>query len=76
MNIELRFRKPYDIYAVLEDVRGVVLSFHSRDPNLVYARAALRELSNRSIEDFGGNRGVWRAKQGFRRFTRRVNNRQ
>jgi hypothetical protein len=50
MNIELRFRKPYDIYAVLEDARGVVLSFHSRDPNLVYARAALRELSNRSIE--------------------------
>jgi hypothetical protein len=50
MNIELRFRKPYDVYAVLEDARGAVASFHSRDSNLVHARSALHELSNRSAD--------------------------
>jgi hypothetical protein len=50
MNIELRFRKPYDIYAVLEDARGAIEPFHSRDPDLVHARSALCELSTRSVE--------------------------
>jgi len=49
MNIELRFRKPYDIYAVFEDARGAIEPFHNRDPELVRARAALRELSTRSV---------------------------
>jgi hypothetical protein len=50
MNIELRFRKPYDIYAVLEDARGAIEPFHSRDPDLVRTRSALCELSTRSVE--------------------------
>ena len=50
MNIELRFRKPYDIYAVLEDAHGAIEQFHSRDPDLVRARSALSELSTRSAE--------------------------
>jgi len=50
MNIELRFRKPYDIYAVLEDARGAIEPFHSRDPDLVHTRSALCELSTRSVE--------------------------
>ena len=50
MNIELRFRKPYDIYAVLEDARGAIKPFHSRDPDLVHTRSALCELSTRSVE--------------------------
>jgi hypothetical protein len=50
MNIELRFRKPYDIYAVFEDARGAIEPFHSRDPDLVRARSALGELSTRSID--------------------------
>jgi hypothetical protein len=51
MNIELRFRKPYDIYAVFEDARGAIEPFHSRDPDLARARSALRELSTRSVDD-------------------------
>ena len=47
MNIELRFRNPYNVYAVLEDVGGVIQSFHGRDPYLMKSRAALREFSNR-----------------------------
>jgi hypothetical protein len=47
MNIELRVRQPYDIYAVLEDARGVFASYHGRDPYLVRARSALHELSAR-----------------------------
>jgi hypothetical protein len=50
MNIELRFRKPYDIYVVLEDARGAIEPFHSRDPDLVRARSALSELGTRSVE--------------------------
>jgi hypothetical protein len=50
MNIELRFRKPYDIYAVLEDARGVIEAFHGRDPDLVRAHPALGELSTRSAD--------------------------
>jgi hypothetical protein len=50
MNIELRFRKPYDVYAVLEDARGIISPFHSRDPELVNASSALSELGKRSIE--------------------------
>jgi hypothetical protein len=49
INVELRFRKPYDIYAVLEDAKGVFGPFHNRDPELVHARSALRELSTRSV---------------------------
>jgi hypothetical protein len=47
MNIELRFRKPYHVYAVLEDARGEILPFYGRDPHLVRTRAALREFSSR-----------------------------
>lgn len=50
MNIELRFRQPYDIYVVLEDARGVIEPFHGRDPDLVHAPSALYELSTRSGE--------------------------
>jgi hypothetical protein len=49
INVELRFRKPYDIYAVLEDARGVFGPIHSRDPELVHTRSALYELSSRSV---------------------------
>ncbi len=48
MNIELRFRKPYDVYAVLEDAQGAVPPYHGRDPHLVQSRSALCELSARS----------------------------
>lgn len=49
MNIELRFRKPYDVYALLEDARGTI-SFRGRDPDLVQVGHALRELSTRCAE--------------------------
>jgi hypothetical protein len=49
MNIELRFRKPYDVYALLEDARGNT-PFHGRDPDLVHIRPALRDLSRRCVE--------------------------
>jgi hypothetical protein len=48
MNIELRFRNPYHIYAVLEDARGEILPFHGRDPHLVRARVALHEFTTRA----------------------------
>ena len=48
MNIELRFRKAYDIFAVLEDAQGRIEAFHGRDPNLDHSRLALNELSSRS----------------------------
>ena len=48
MNIELRFRKPYDVYVLLEDVQGTA-SFHGRDPDLVHTHPALHELSRRPI---------------------------
>jgi hypothetical protein len=48
MNVELRFRKPYDVYAVLEG-RGDP-TFHGRDPDLGRARDALRNLSRRCLE--------------------------
>ena len=46
MNIELRFRKPYDVYALLEDARGTT-PYHGRDPDLAYTHPALQELSRR-----------------------------
>lgn len=49
LNIELRFRNPYDIYAVLEDARDVIQPFYGRDPFLVETLAALRELSTRAV---------------------------
>jgi hypothetical protein len=49
LNIELRFRKPYEVYAVLEDARGAIVAHHGRDPHLVQTRAALRELGKRSL---------------------------
>lgn len=49
LNIELRFRKPYEVYAVLEDARRAISAHHGRDPHLVQTRVALRELCNRSI---------------------------
>jgi hypothetical protein len=53
MNIELRVRKPYDIYAVLEDAQGAIPQYYGRDPDLVHARAALCELSTRSFDEQG-----------------------
>jgi hypothetical protein len=53
MNIELRVRKPYDIYAVLEDAQGVISEYYGRDPDLVHARAALCELSTRAGHEQG-----------------------
>ena len=50
MNIELRFRNPYHIYAVLEDARGEILPFHGRDPHLVRVRVALQEFTTRASE--------------------------
>ena len=47
LNIELRFRNPYQIYAVLEDARGIIPELHDYDPNLVQARISLRELATR-----------------------------
>jgi hypothetical protein len=49
LNIELRFRNPYDIYAVLEDARDAIQPFYGRDPFLVETLAALRELSTRAV---------------------------
>lgn len=49
MNIELRFRKPYDVYAVLEDARGAT-PFRGRDPELERARIALGKLARRILE--------------------------
>jgi hypothetical protein len=48
MNIELRFRKPYDVYAVIEDARGTLPEYHGRDRDLLQARSALSELSIRA----------------------------
>lgn len=47
MNIELRFRKPYQVHAVIEDARGAVPSYHGPDSDLTKARAALETLSTR-----------------------------
>ena len=47
MNIELRFRKPYQVYAVLEDARGAIQEYHGRDPDLVQASPALACLNAR-----------------------------
>lgn len=47
MNIELRFRKPYDVYALVEDARDGV-SFRGRDRDLTQTGNALRQLSTRS----------------------------
>lgn len=49
MNIELRFRRPYEVYTVLEDALGAIPPYHGRDPYLVQARSALRELRARAI---------------------------
>ena len=51
MNIELRFRKPYDVYAVLEDVRGATTPFYGRDPDLVHTHPALQQLSRRPFNE-------------------------
>ena len=49
MNIELRFRKPYDVYAVLEDARSPE-QFRGRDPDLERTRIAIGELGKRVLE--------------------------
>ena len=50
LNIELQFRKPYHIYTVLEDARGVIPPLHGRDVHLVQARTALREFASRATD--------------------------
>jgi hypothetical protein len=47
LNIELRFRSPYQVYVVIEDVRGVVAPFQNFDSNLTQLDVALRELAAR-----------------------------
>jgi hypothetical protein len=47
LNIELRFRSPYNVYAVLEDAKGKVGTFQDYDVNLERSRAALQELGLR-----------------------------
>jgi hypothetical protein len=47
LNIELRFRKPYQVYVVLEDARNVIPTLHDYDANFVQLRAALGELASR-----------------------------
>ncbi len=47
LNIELRFRKPYQVYVVLEDAYGVIPTLQDYDTNLESARKALRELASR-----------------------------
>jgi hypothetical protein len=49
MNIELRFRKPYHVYVLVEDARGALPTYQGRDPNLVQATAALACLSARAV---------------------------
>ena len=49
LNIELRFRNPYQVYAVLEDARGIIPELQVYDQNLALARIALRELANRNL---------------------------
>lgn len=48
MNIELRFRGPHDVYAVIEDARGEIADFRGRDPHLMRAAGAIAELAVRS----------------------------
>ena len=49
LNIELRFRNPYQVYAVLEDAKGIIPTLHDYDRNLAQARIALRELATRTL---------------------------
>jgi len=49
MNIELRFRKPYQVYAVLEDAHGAIRDYHGPDPDLVRASSALACLNPRAV---------------------------
>jgi len=49
LNIELRFRNPYQVYVVLEDAHGIVPTLHDFDPNLVKARVAFHELATRKV---------------------------
>jgi hypothetical protein len=48
LNIELRFRGPTDVYALIEDVRGVIEDFRGRDPHLARTAGAIAELAARS----------------------------
>jgi hypothetical protein len=48
MNIELRFRGPRDVYAVIEDARGAIGDFRGSDPHLERAAEAIAELASRS----------------------------
>jgi hypothetical protein len=48
MNIELRFRRLLDVYAVIEDARGLVPAYHGRDPTLQHTASALQEFARRS----------------------------
>jgi hypothetical protein len=48
LNIELRFRGPTDVYAVIEDVRGEVEDYRGRDPHLARAAAAIAHLAARA----------------------------
>jgi hypothetical protein len=48
MNIELRFRYPYHIYAVIEDAHNAISPYSGRDPDLLLSQSALAELSARN----------------------------
>lgn len=47
LNIELRFRKDRDVFAVIEDARGEIEAFMARDPDLDHAAQALNILVQR-----------------------------
>ncbi len=49
IDIELRFRRPGDVYLVLSDARRVVEAFEGRDPLLEKAYAALQEFAGRLL---------------------------
>jgi hypothetical protein len=48
LNIELRFRRPGDVYAVIEDARGEIESYWGSDPDLFRAAEAIAKLAARS----------------------------
>ena len=47
LNIELRFRGPYNAFAVIEDVQGEIATLRGPDPNLAAAVQALKVFSRR-----------------------------
>ncbi len=49
LNIELRYRGPYDTYVLIEDVRGRLETRASRGVSFEAVRGALEELARRAV---------------------------